>query len=141
MRVQFTTYARPEPQGSMNGFSMPGKNGRKPRVVVTSANRKLKPYRQEVANTALALLEGKELPLIGRHVPVDATIHFFFVRPPSIPKKRTMMIVKPDLDKLARGIFDSLKGIVYTDDAQVNGLTARKHYGTPERVEITVESL
>jgi Holliday junction resolvase RusA-like endonuclease len=47
------------------------------------------------------------------------------------PKRRVRFHakVRPDIDKLARGVLDALTGIVYVDDAQVTDLTASKIYG------------
>jgi crossover junction endodeoxyribonuclease RusA len=48
------------------------------------------------------------------------------------------MVVKPDLDKVIRATCDALTGILYADDAQIVDTSARKHYGSPERVEISM---
>jgi Holliday junction resolvase RusA-like endonuclease len=48
------------------------------------------------------------------------------------------MSVKPDLSKLVRATEDSFTGLLYADDAQIVETIARKHYGTPERVEVYV---
>lgn len=133
--IKFTVYAKPQPQGSSRAFMIKG------RPIITSANKNLKPYRQELTNTALAAMEGKVKPFAGKHVPVAVTLDFYLERPPSIPKKRTHMVVRPDLDKTCRSTIDSLKGILWVDDAQVTLLTARKNYGTPERVDIQVQIL
>ena len=143
MKLEFTCYARPEPQGSSRGFVMKGTWGRKDRVVITSANKKLKPYRQELTNTVSVMLSerGLERPLAGKHIPVMLDFIFYFQKPPSIPKKRTELVVKPDLDKICRSTIDSLTGLLYLDDAQVVQFTARKAYGIPERAEISVTIL
>ena len=47
------------------------------------------------------------------------------------------MVVRPDIDKICRACGDAFTGVLYEDDAQVVSLVARKHYGTPERVEVT----
>lgn len=140
MTITFVVYAKAEPQGSSRGFLLKGKWGAKDRVIITSANKKLKPYRQELTELAMVTLSnaGIERPLAGKHTPVSMAMDFYFAKPPSVPKKRRGMVVKPDLDKLIRSSSDALTGILYADDAQIVELTARKHYGTPERVEITV---
>jgi len=137
MTFEFITYARPEPQGSMRGFV---RNGRS---ILTSNNKKMKPYRQEVTNTAqnALLMETAELPLFGKHEPVSIRFKFYFQRPPSIPKKRVELVVKPDIDKIARATCDALTGILYADDAQIVEMTASKHYGTPERVEVSISAV
>lgn len=136
-QVNFVVYARPEPQGSARGFVVNG------RAIITTANKKLKPYRQELTNTARTELENLNLerPMAAKHVPVSIILDLYFERPASIPKKRTRIVVKPDLDKICRSTLDSLTGILFADDAQVVEISARKHYGTPERAEISMTIL
>lgn len=132
--ISFIVYARPEPQGSAKGFVING------RAIVTSANKKLKPYRQELTHTAqVALREaGLQAPFAAKHVPVSVSFHFFLQKGDSVPKKRRFPSVKPDLDKLIRSTADSLTGIMYHDDGQIVELRVNKDYGVPERAEITV---
>ena len=143
MQIKFIAYATPQPQGSMRGFVLPGKNGQKARAILTSDNSKLKPYRSEVTRSAmLALSEaGVAEPFAGKHVPVSLVLDFYLDRPASIPKKRKEMVVRPDLSKLVRSTEDAMTGVLYADDAQVVELSVRKHYGSPERVEVSVAVL
>jgi len=133
--IKFTVYGTPAPQGSMKAFVIRGQ------ARITSDNKKLKPYRQEVAGAALiARAEaGFNDVFAAKHVPVTATYRFFFERPPSIPRKRICHVVKPDLDKLVRSTTDALTGIIFADDAQICGLPGTaKFYGSPARVEIII---
>jgi Holliday junction resolvase RusA-like endonuclease len=143
MQIKFVAYCTPQPQGSMKGFVLPGKNGQKARAILTSDNSKLKPYRSEVTRSAmLALSEaGVAEPFAGKHVPVSLVLDFYLDRPASIPKKRKEMVVRPDLSKLVRSTEDAMTGVLYADDAQVVELSVRKHYGAPERVEVSVAVL
>jgi Holliday junction resolvase RusA-like endonuclease len=136
--IRFTAYCTPQPQGSMKGFVLPGKWGAKPRAILTSDNKKLKPYRGEITREAMVALRdaGVAEPFAAKHIPVRMVIDFYLERPPSVPKKRKGMVVKPDLSKLIRSTEDAMTGILYVDDAQIVELSVRKHYGTPERVEI-----
>jgi Holliday junction resolvase RusA-like endonuclease len=135
--IQFTVYAKAQPQGSSKAFVVKG------RAIVTSDNKKLKPYRQELTHTAMAMLaeRGIEAPFAAKHVPVRLDINFYLERPPSVPKRRSRMVVKPDISKLVRATEDSLTGLLYADDAQIIGGSQFKHYGSPERVEILVQIL
>lgn len=137
--IQFTVYAKAQPQGSARAFMIKGI----PRPIITTDNPKLKPYRQELTNTALAIMaeRGIQKPLAAKHVPVRLDLVFYLEKPQSVGKKRAHMVVKPDIDKLVRSTTDALTGILYADDAQVVGMSAFKHYGTPERVEIMVRIL
>jgi len=127
--VKFVVYGTPRPQGSMRAFFRPGMK----HAVITSDNAKLKPWRQQITETAIAL---GITPVEG---PIVLVMDFFFTRPKSA-KKRVGMTVKPDSDKLARGCLDALTGVAYRDDSQVVDVHARKHYGEPERVEIHLVS-
>lgn len=137
--VSFTVYGKPEPQGSTRAFIPKGWT----RPVITSTNKALKPYRQQVASVALEFCQKQLNRLIpfGKHERVEMELTFYFLRPPSVPKKRTGHVVKPDIDKLIRSVSDSLTGIVYQDDAQVAAVSAMKLYGSPERTEIIVRPL
>ena len=126
--ISFCVYGTPRPQGSMRAFQRPGMRS----PVVTSDNARLKPWRQEITATAI----GLGVPCIDRSVPVEITLNFYFTRPKS--SKRAAVIVKPDLDKLCRSLFDGITGVLIADDSQVIELHARKHYGGPERCEIEI---
>lgn len=142
-RISFTVLGTPQPQGSMKGFVLPGKDGGKPRAILTSDNTKMKPYRQQVGWAALKARgdAGYGGLFAEKHVPVSLDMKFFFAKPPSVSKKRTAMVVKPDLSKLVRSTEDSLTGVIYCDDAQIVRMAVSKEYGIPERVEITVTNL
>lgn len=133
-KLKFVAYVHPEPQGSARAFV------RNDRAHVTSDNAKLKPFRSEVTRCALVALaeKGVALPMAVKHTPVTVVLDFYFAKPASVPKKRSFPVVKPDLDKLIRSCLDSLTGVAFHDDAQVIATTARKHYATPERVEVSV---
>lgn len=141
--ISFTVLNRPEPQGSTKAFVLPGKDGGKPRAILTSDNAKMKPYRQQLGWAANDAREkAGYLGLFAEHhVAVELEMKFFFARPPSIKKSRIHLVVKPDLDKICRSSIDAMTGILFADDAQVIKMTASKEYGIPERAEITVTNL
>jgi crossover junction endodeoxyribonuclease RusA len=132
--IGFTVLGKAEPQGSTKAFMVKGR----PRI--TSANPKMKPYRQEVGQTALFARAALGIHGVwaGRHVPVSVRYDFYFAKPKSVPKGRISPAVKPDIDKLVRSTTDALTGILYADDGQIIKVTALKHYGLPERTEIKV---
>lgn len=138
MKINFTVYARPEPQGSTRAFMVKGAAF----PVVTSDNKKLKPYRQAVAMEAVAVMRNAGIAMIPADVPVRVTLRFYLQRPPSAPKKRREPVTKPDGDKLIRATWDALAGIVFERDQQVTQWgPGGKFYGAPERVEIEVETI
>ena len=129
LAITFTVFGTPRPQGSMRALWKPGMKY----PAVTSDNPRLKPWRQQIAGVALAL----NIAPFGDYVPLEITMNFYFTKPKSA-KKRRGMTVKPDGDKLLRAVFDSLKGVLFHDDAQVVEFHARKHYGGPERVTVEI---
>jgi crossover junction endodeoxyribonuclease RusA len=141
--VRFTAFVHPEQQGSTKGFILKGKWGAKDRAILTSTNKNLKPYRGQVTREAVVALEaaGFPQPMAEKHVPVSMAVDFYFAKPPTVPKKRKEMVVTPDLSKLIRSTEDALIGLLYFDDAQIVETVARKHYGTPERVEVLVKTV
>lgn len=130
--IRFTAFGRPLPQGSKNAF----KSGN--RVVLVEASKGLKPWRSVVALAAKeAMLDVQDMSLIEG--PVSVELLFQFV--PGKTVKRQHMTTKPDIDKTARAILDSLSGVVWRDDAQVVELRARKSYGPVDLVQVAVIQL
>lgn len=132
--VKFTVLGKPQPQGSIRAFMIGGK----PRL--TSANAKMKPWRQEVGMMALRSRPTASI-YAGRHVPVCLRLDFWLAPPQKMPKGRIAPTAKPDSDKLARSACDAMTGILWNDDSQVVELYVRKRYGLPERTEIEVNLL
>lgn len=138
-QATFTVYRKAEPQGSKHAFVVPGKNGAKPRAVVVDNNKQtMRSYRTDVRNEAMIELKalGIELPMAGKHVPVELNIEFTFICPASA-KKRLFPSVAPDYDKLARSTTDALIGVIYVDDSQVCDAHITKVYGPQEKVHIS----
>jgi crossover junction endodeoxyribonuclease RusA len=134
VHIKFTVYARPQPQGSIRAFTPKGWK----RPVLTSTNKDLKPFRQELSMVALAAMRDIGAEPIPFKSPVRLIANFYFHRPKSKSKK-AYVVVQPDIDKLVRAVSDSLSGICYHDDSQITKLQAEKWYGEPERIEIEVE--
>ena len=134
--IKFTVYGVPQPQGSTRAFIPKGWS----RPIITSANAKLKPWRQEVSGAALAALERLAAGLIEPWKdPIAVSIDFYFDRPKSV--KSMHKTTKPDIDKLERGVFDALTGIIFKDDSQVVRSAMTKQFGSPARAEISIEVL
>jgi len=139
-RIAFTIFGDAQPQGSTRAFVPAGWK----RAILTSANPKLKSWRQlvtEAANVAIARYPepDRSLMLDG----VRLSIAFYMPRPKSLKKTRTAHTTKPDIDKLVRAICDALSQVVFRDDSQVCELVTMKHYaaeGKPPRVEVVVEA-
>lgn len=71
--------------------------------------------------------------------PLGVSMDFYFPRPAShflhcqlrsdAPQYHEQV---PDVDKLARAVLDALTGVVFDDDAEVQGVFAEKHWESPE---------
>ncbi len=144
--INFTVYGNAVAKGSTRAFPLmkDGKpvlgQGGRPVTITTGDNPKTKDWQFIVSQAAQQY--GPEVLLDG---PVEMELHFYLLRPKSIkPEKRPYPTVKPDLDKLIRSIGDSLKGVIYSEDARIVKLIASKNYtefGDTPRVEIRVGEL
>jgi len=124
MRVEFFAAGKPEPQGSTRAFMV----GDKP--VITSTNKALRPWREVIGWEARRVHTG---PPLDDAVCIMAT--FILPRPKSV--KRKQPTVKPDLDKLIRGLLDALSGVLYADDAIVVSVAAAKVYEDPSNERLS----
>lgn len=146
--VEFTVVGAQKPQGSKiaqpvyrNGKAVM-KNGR-PVLIVRDDNRDLQEWRRHVARQCAkhfpdTLIAGPVRLEIEFRVP-RPNRHFGTGRNAGVLKSHAPRhpIVRPDLDKLARAICDSLTAVVWCDDAQVVDLVLSKRYGP--RFDTTVK--
>jgi Holliday junction resolvase RusA-like endonuclease len=110
-------------------------NGR----IVQVNSKKHRAWRQAVVQEAIANLPTDWQPI---DEPCEAIINFYLPRPKTVD--RPAPSVPPDLDKLIRAVFDSLKdsGVV-VDDSRIVRVSARKLYaqGIEPGASITVKTL
>ena len=167
MQITFKVQEKPQPQGSMQAFILPNKDGvhyiasritvhgvtgydaicdlvtgytKRLRNIVTSDNKKLKPWRAAVRGAAMRAMQDSGQRMIDKEQPARLTLDFYFLKPPSV-KKRRFMTVKPDLDKLVRSTMDALSEVIYADDSQVVILNVTKNYGPIEGVAVSAASV
>jgi crossover junction endodeoxyribonuclease RusA len=116
-------YGVPATQGSTRAFVVKG------RAVTTSANTRLKPWREAVRSTLVEAAGEAWEPFTG---PVCVTVTFKMPKPVSAPKRRRTWPIgarSGDLDKLARAILDAATDAgIWRDDSQVTVLVASKDY-------------
>lgn len=131
--VWFRVNGKPEPKGSTRSF----KPKNSPKIVTTSDNPRLKGWASLVIDAASEAFTGR--PVIEGPVRVEVKFvlarnagHFGSGRnagqlrdsAPAWP------IVKPDLDKLVRGLLDGItQAGVWRDDSRVVEIRACKEYG------------
>ena len=135
--ITFTVYGTPQPAGSKRAMQHPVTQ----RIVVLDAAKNSRPWKNDVAETALQSMTALE-PLEG---PLILSLVFYVQRPKGHYGKRGLRpsaprfpAVRPDVTKLIRAVEDAMTGIVWRDDAQVVDQHALKRYGEPARCEITV---
>lgn len=133
MQISFVAYLKAAPQGSKRHV---GKG------IMIESSKEVGPYRHNLAIIAKkAVDEASTSDLYSLfNLGIGLTLDFYFLKPKSA-KNRKYPSVKPDLDKLIRSTCDALTGILYKDDSQICEISARKHYCTTERVEISCYSL
>lgn len=145
--ITFRVYGDAKPAGSKTPCKpIMGKSGKMFTPLRDSSGAKGKAWRQDVAKAATEAMKGRTI--INGPVRVWAT--FFRPRPrghfntkgelkPSSPK---YPLSAPDATKMLRGVEDSMKGIVWRDDAQVVEQFVYKRFATAEQtpgVVVTVE--
>jgi crossover junction endodeoxyribonuclease RusA len=137
VEFSFTVFGVAQPQGSTRAFIPRGWT----RAVITTDNAKLKPWRQELTQTAMVAMRECGAQIAARGVPISISLSFFFEKPKSERKAALHKVTKPDLDKLLRAVLDGLTGIVYADDSQVTECRVAKIFGSPARLEVQVSTL
>jgi len=96
------------------------------RVYMKPSSKRLPSYAAYLRAAINQRYDGK---MLLHPVAVALNLTFVFGRPKTVSaKRRPRHVVKPDLDKLQRTVFDALTGIVIADDAQIDRVTARKLY-------------
>ncbi|EPY03510.1 RusA family crossover junction endodeoxyribonuclease [Magnetospirillum fulvum] len=98
-----------------------------------------------VASLAMDAMGSRD-PFSG---PVEMVLSAVLPIPKSWPKKRQAAALsgeerpttKPDLDNIAKLIWDGLNSIVYSDDKQIVRLTADKRYGVNPVTVVTVREI
>ena len=127
----FTVYGSPVAQGRPRFV-------RRGNFVGTYDPANSRDWKRTVQSQLLTALDDK--PEIHEGA-LSLQLHFYLPRPKSLPKRAKDHIKKPDVDNLAKGVKDAMKGIVYRDDSQVVELLVRKEYNTTPRVVIGVEMI
>lgn len=144
MTLAFTVAGRPQPKGSTRAIPYQRLGEARLRVRVTSDNRQVKPWQASVALAAqLAIRTARPAIVTPAGGPMRLAAVFQFARPQRLSARRAVPahVVKPDLDKLLRGLCDALTGVVWFDDAQVVEITATKTYAralADQGVRVTV---
>ena len=134
--IKIIVFGTPVPQGSKSAFYIP----KLKRAVIVENNKKTKPWRQQLVGAAIEAMDKQALPM-AEGIPIGIKCAFYFDKPKSTKKSVTEKITKPDWDKLARNVCDSLTGVAYKDDSMIVEAHVQKRFDSRPRAEITVEFL
>lgn len=108
---------------------------------------KVKKYKVELHRLAVkAMSEQKMKPLEGS---IAVTITFYRAIQKSVSKAeherrvngQTLPNVKPDVDNYVKSLLDALNGAVWSDDAMITDLSAKKRYSEKPHIELEVMNL
>jgi len=135
-------------------FVVPGKPFGKQRPRVACRGKFSKAYTPEKTKTyenLVKLFYAQESK--GEMFPEDAELEIKIVAYYEIPKsvskvKREKMLSgrirptkRPDLDNVAKAIYDSLNKVAYHDDAAIVEARISKYYSDSPRVEVTIKRI
>lgn len=125
--ITFCVEGTPASKGSYRAVTGRSRKTGKPVTRLIPMDKKERPWREKVRQTALAAMTDNHFDGFDRGVPVDLCVGFILARPKTV--RRNMPTVKPDLDKLLRCLMDGLtdSGIIH-DDAQIINIAASKDY-------------
>lgn len=130
MNIVLVVPGTPEPKGS---YHMQRRGAKSWIVAGSNANMKKRmdewSFRVRTYAERSARANGLGAPYDG---PIAADVTFYMPRPKSAAN-RTHCAVRPDLDKLLRGVFDPLMGIVFTEDSRIVSLAGQKVYADDSR--------
>jgi Holliday junction resolvase RusA-like endonuclease len=129
MRIR--VYGEPAPQGSKTARVING------HVVMWESSKKLPGWRESVHMACKVAAMEHAVPMLGA---VELHLKFYMPRPKSVSRKYPNTM--PDLDKLIRGVGDSLQSSgVLSNDGQIVSIIADKVYAsdpTENGVEIVL---
>lgn len=129
--IRLRVYGTPIGQGSKRAI----RNKHTGRIAMVEgrdrkAQEAFKTWREGVARAAVEWRGEHHAPVLEE--PVAVTITFFIQKPASKQKFKWLPDVRPDWDKLARAVGDSLTGVIYADDSQVVVAAVGKRYAVDE---------
>ena len=132
MAISFTVPGEPVPQprprvSTRGGFAR----------AYVPAKHPVHAYRDAVAAAAQAAGAGVH----GE--PVSVVIDFVWERPKSHMRKSGVKpdapaLPRPDLDNTTKAVLDSLNGVAWEDDSQVQRLVVEKSYGPEARTTVRI---
>jgi Holliday junction resolvase RusA-like endonuclease len=128
--IRFTVFGVPVPKARARTVRL--KNGKSHSFTPDkTAHWEARVVDEAIAHLPQRIMDG---PLV-----LEAT--FYLLKPKSKPKKVLYPAGRPDLDNLIKSITDACNGLLWTDDARIVDIKARKEYGSPPRVEVSIREV
>lgn len=139
LALVFHVLGQPVQQGNFKAITSASTG----RPILKSSDAGLKPWRQQIGQTALAMLAERGVAGVLIDGPVRLVVRFALPRRKFHGKRSKLehAAVRPDFDKLVRAVADALTNVVYGDDGQITTCLIRKRVarpGEPTGVEIAV---
>ena len=132
MTISFRVYGIPQTKGSAKAYMRKGMKY----PVVTNDNVKNKWWAESVRAVAQLTRAAMRMSLEDK---ASVSLRLLFVMPkPKRLKAGSPMVKRPDLDKMTRSVKDSLEGVFYKNDSQVNNAMLSKVYGDEPGVIVEV---
>ena len=100
------------------------------------------PERTRMTQLAIQLLIRQEVMrhgVFGGDQPIRLVATFYRLRPKSLVKRVILPIMKPDVDNSYKLLADALEKFVYQNDSQITTALIKKRFGSPPRIELTLE--
>jgi len=117
----------------------------KSRMVHTGTKNFIQTYTPAKTRHAEAMVEAMirtqvmDLGNFEEGVPLRLEATFYRDRPKHLPKRVTMPVTRPDYDNYAKLLTDALEKFVYKNDSQICTALIKKRFGSPPRIELTIE--
>lgn len=88
---------------------------------------------------AMIRTQVMQLGAFEEGIPLRLEATFYRDRPKHLPKRVTMPVSRPDYDNYAKLLTDALEKFVYKNDSQITRANIKKRFGSPPRIELTIE--
>jgi len=88
---------------------------------------------------AMIRTQVMQLGAFEEGIPLRLEATFYRDRPKHLPKRVTMPVSRPDYDNYAKLLTDALEKFVYKNDSQICTALIKKRFGSPPRIELTIE--
>ena len=106
---------------------------------------RVRTYTPKKTRNAEAMIEAMirtqvmQLGAFEEGIPLRLEATFYRDRPKHLPKRVTMPVSRPDYDNYAKLLTDALEKFVYKNDSQICTALIKKRFGSPPRIELTIE--